>query len=55
MTSFCFLKHRGNHKVQNTLFQILVSQTEESFLRRIGFSSLSGMEIFVCFSALFVF
>lgn len=30
-----FVDH-GNHKVEKTLFQILVSQTEKSFLTRIG-------------------
>lgn len=47
MASVRFLKHHANHKVQRTLFQILVSQTEESFLTRIGFISRSGMGIWV--------
>lgn len=55
MASVCFLKHHANHKVQRTLFQILVSQTEESFLTRIGFISRSGMGIWVGLFGFFFF
>lgn len=45
-----FFKHHANHEVQKTLFQILVSQTEERFLTRIGIVACQVWDFCLVFS-----